>query len=324
MTKHSLGPGQLLLLAFILGSAPASQTAAAGEPATGPAGVENPDYAKWARLKEGAWVRVRILSTNRMSEWTSRLAKVTPDEVVLEVAEAKPGEAPGRPWEDRVPARLKHPPAGPAQSGDEDVPVADQTVACRWETRTSHKAGEVGDSGETVWASPLLPGFVKRVSWLAADKDIGLPATKALEMLVAYDLPPRDGASAPTTKRAATRPATTPTTAPPGTQQLPTKAGPPVKFAWTYRFDPPGRRDWSRTDAGHWEERWETGQVVKFEITRWIADGDVRGAVVRRLPDRDLETVIPDAGKDAPLYFRHLRVGMWTLLGNLEESTAGK
>ena len=279
-------------MAFCLVGAFAPPAVAAAEPSAA-AGVENPDYAKWARLKEGAWVRVRILSTNRMSEWTSRLAKVTPDEVVLEVAEAKPGEPPGKPWEDRVPARLKHAPAEPAQSGNEDVPVADQTVACRWETRTSHKAGEVGDSGETVWASPLLPGFVKRVSWLAADKDIGLPATNALEMLVAYDLPPRDGVSAARNATSGHPPRDRPGHRPRRRRQLPTKAGPPVKFSWTYRFDPPGRRDWSRTDVGHWEERWETGQVVKFEITRWIAEGDVRGTVVRRLPDRDLENGHP-------------------------------
>src|SRR5947208_16204363 len=135
MMKRGLASTATLFLALCLagGVAPQSTVAAAAEPATKPAGVENPDYAKWARLKEGAWVRVRILSTNRMAEWTSRLVKVTPDEVVLDVAEAKPGQPPGNHWEDRVPATLKAAPATPAQSGNEDVPVADQTVACRWE-----------------------------------------------------------------------------------------------------------------------------------------------------------------------------------------------
>ena len=320
MIRRGLGYTGNLLVALCLTGALDSQPAFAAESTTKPAGAENPDYAKWARLKEGAWIRVRILSTNRMAEWTSRLVKVTPDEVVLDVSEAKPGEPPGNHWEDRIPATLKAAPAARAQSGNEEVPVADQTVACHWETRTSHKAAEVGDSGETVWASPLLPGFVKRISWLAADRDAGLPATKALETLVAYDLPAREGAAAPT----ATRPATAPATGPAIAQPLPTKAAPPAKFAWTYRFDPPGRRNWSRTDVGHWEERWESGEVVKFEITRWIDEGDVRGTVVRRLPNRDLETAIPDAGKDAPLYFRHLPDGNWALLEKLEESTPGQ
>src|SRR4051794_29403130 len=116
MTKHSLERRQVSLLAsVILGSVLASHAAAAIETTTKPAAGENPEYAKWARLKEGAWVRVRILSTNRTAEWTSKLVKVTPDEVVLDVAEAKPGEAPGNHWEDRVPATLKDAPAPAAR-----------------------------------------------------------------------------------------------------------------------------------------------------------------------------------------------------------------
>src|SRR4051812_23230662 len=85
----------------------ARPSAAAGPQTQPAAGRENPDYARWAAVKDGAWVRVRILGDLRTAEWTSRLAKLTPDEAVLDVTEQKPGEAPGKTWQEHVPAVLK-------------------------------------------------------------------------------------------------------------------------------------------------------------------------------------------------------------------------
>lgn len=279
------------------------------------AGRANPDYARWAAVKDGAWVRVRILGDLRTAEWTSRLTKLTPDEAVLDVTERKPGEGPGKTWQEHVPATLKDArddPGPAAESGDEAVPVADQTIPCRWETRRSQKAGGAGkggEAGETVWAHTEVPGFVKKVSWLPADPELNLPKSVTTEALVAYDLPPRgDGKAAP-----ATRPAD-------GVGLAARRAAPPVKFSWTYKFDPPGWRRWSKVNDGEWEERWETGQVGKFKVVGWIDDGDRRGTIVRRA-DGGLESVVPDAGKGALFWYHHLPGGKWSSLGNVEEST---
>lgn len=274
--------------------------AAAAQPEKLEVEKQNADYRNWAALEEGSWVKIRITGDLRHADWRMKLAKVTPEEVLLNVTETRFDEPPREPWQERIKA------AGaatskPVEAGEEKLKVGDATLHCRWETR-KRVDEQGGESGETVWTSDGVPGFVKRVTWLAPDEKAGLKAATTTETLIGYNLRPR-----PT---------------PDGKQPAPQIAGEagPTRFKWTYTFDPPGWRKWERTGEKEWVERWETGEVSHFEIDRRIDDGERKGTVVIRIPDRELETVIPDEGAGATLWFRPLPDGEWTVLGEIEES----
>lgn len=292
--------------------------AVAPHPATGPdekvAGA-NPDYAAWAALEKGSWVKVRIEGSLRQADWTVRLAELTPEAAVLAFAETRLEGKARDPWQERVPPTLKSKPAEPVESGKATLAVGGQPVECRWETRRQREA-DGGESGDTTWTSPDVPGFVKRVSWLAADRKAGLPAAKTTETVVGFELRPRAALAAAegAGPNAAEKPA------PPKPVRKAGEGTGPKKFQWTYAFEPRGWRKWEQTGPDTWVERWETGEESRFRIDRRIADRERVGVVVRRLPDEDLETVIPDAGKDAVIWFRQLPDGEWATLGKVESA----
>ena len=310
--RHLIRAAATVFLTATAAPTPAAAAEPPPAPSTRPAGAAaatvNPEYMQWAALKQGAWERVRVLSNTRNVESTTTLKKVTADEVVLEVAEAGPGEKPGEARERVVKAETAKPGDGkptdakPDEVGDEKVAVANVTLACHFETHGARKPDvPPTTAGDTTWTCAGVPGFVKRVSWLPADPDLGLKEVHGTEMLVAFDLPPRVEPAA----GAEGRP--------------PVHAEPPSKFSWTYQFDPPGWRHWARQDDGTWEENWQTGESTHAKVVGWIADGDIVGTLVRRT-DGTTESVIPDAGKGATFYFRNGPDDKWLVLGDLEES----
>lgn len=277
--------------------------------------VPNPEYTKWAALEEGSWVRVRITGDLRHADWKYTLEKVTPEVVVLRVTETRYGKPADKPREERVKATLTAELAAPDDAGEEELKVGEQAHKCRRETRRrapDPAANNAGENEVTTWVSDDVPGFVKRVTRFAADAKAGLPEGETIETVVGYELRLRapDG-NAPAAPAGAGKPAA-----------AVRRAGElgPTRFQWTYTFNPPGWRKWERVSETEWVERWETGEEQRFEIVRRIDDGERVGTVVTGMPDREIETVIPDAGKGATLWFRHLPDGDWSSLGQVEES----
>lgn len=95
---------------------------------------------------------------------------------------------------------------------------------------------------------------------------------------------------------------------------------PPTKLSYTYQFDPPGLRTWSRVDDENWEERWETGEVIKFKVKGRINEGGLVGLVLIRLPREDLEVYVPDRGAGDWIRYRTLPDGKWTSMAKIEKS----
>ena len=336
---------------------------ASASPAAG-AEIPNPDYEKWAALEAGSWVRVRITGDLRHADWKYTLVRVTPEAAVLRVAETRFGGKPSdKPREERVPATLVETAAAAAADEprrEEELKVGDVALKCRRDVRRRAAGAaekEPGGGAEvTTWVSDEVPGFVKRVTVLAANAEAGLPEGKTVETLVGYELKERaagakarGGAAAGADAGAGVGADSGSDAEAPANEDAGEKADPrgeagakpavaegeagkpeprvrragelgPSRFKWTYTFDPPGWRRWERVGETEWVEHWQTGEAPRFEIVRRIDDGERVGTVVTRLPDRDAETVIPDAGKGATLWFRTLPDGEWVSLGQLEES----
>lgn len=113
------------------------------------------------------------------------------------------------------------------------------------------------------------------------------------------------------------RPVPSPQTAPPSVKPLSSVVQPnvPVRafsFAIPGSGATAGKRDWQQVQTNKWLERYPSGQVTEFR-TQGIENVEgVRGTVVRRLPDQQLEVFIPDAGASrATLYWRFPGSTQW-------------
>jgi hypothetical protein len=85
------------------------------------------------------------------------------------------------------------------------------------------------------------------------------------------------------------------TTTRPSTGQAP--AGVPSRFTFVSPSHPAGRRNWSETSPGRWEERWPDGTARTYDfIARGEADG-AAGTIVRWPGASNVQMFIPDAGQ---------------------------
>ena len=75
------------------------------------------------------------------------------------------------------------------------------------------------------------------------------------------------------------------------------------------------RRTWMRVDPSTWEERYPTGAVMRYRVLGRLREAGRSGAVVRRLPDGDVEVFVPDLDSIAWPAMRVTPGGDWHELG---------
>jgi hypothetical protein len=89
----------------------------------------------------------------------------------------------------------------------------------------------------------------------------------------------------------------------------PASSGVPSRFTFMSPSHPAGRRNWSETSPGRWEERWPDGTARAYDFTaRGQADG-AAGTIVRWPGASNVQMFIPDAGEQ--LKYRSADTGPW-------------
>jgi hypothetical protein len=301
------------------------------EPAENPRDLkENPDYTSWAKFPVGTRVKWRTKETTR---W-EKLLEVDPQFVRIETYREGPGKATSTDI-SRISSKPSYRPA--AQAKTREIVVGSQRMTC--EARVYTENGHRFTQTITVWSSPEVPGGV---ALKQIHTDFGSPAgggTEDREEAIAEIELPKKAAEQPADAQApkpapprAENPATAAPRAedappaPPRAEKPPVAAPavraavPPKAFSFTYQFDPPGRRDWKQIDGTTWEEREEKGAVRKFRVIGRAKEGDLTGTIVRRLPDEQLDVLIPDAGAGEWLRMRTGAEGKWNPLAKIEKS----
>jgi WD40 repeat protein len=89
----------------------------------------------------------------------------------------------------------------------------------------------------------------------------------------------------------------------------PAPSGVPTRLTFMSSSHPAGRRNWSETSPGRWEERWPDGTARTYDfISRGKADG-ASGTIVRWPSASNVQMFIPDAGEQ--LKYRSADTGPW-------------
>jgi hypothetical protein len=71
------------------------------------------------------------------------------------------------------------------------------------------------------------------------------------------------------------------------------------------------RREWVRVDRRTWEERYPSGAVMRYRIVGRLRDGGRVGVIARRLPDGDVDVLVPDLGTETWPAMRVAPDGDW-------------